>query len=192
MPALPSSFSTQRLDLRRYTTDDAAWYVAMATRNRAHLARHESENAAMKIATKADATVIIRGFNEEADAGESAFLGAFSRSTGAFVGQIYIGVSNADLPGYLIGYFCDEAHLRQGYTVEAATATLAKLFEDCGAQRVGLWCDDTNLASQRIAERLGMRQEGHVRRDKRHADGSVTGSFCYGLLREEFLAQQAP
>ena len=192
MPALPSSFSTQRLDLRPYTLDDAAWYVAMATRNRTHLARHESDNAAMKIFTKADAIATIRGFNEEADTGESAFLGAFSRSNGGFVGQIYIGVSNADLPGYLIGYFCDEAHLRHGYTIEFAATTLAKLFVDCEAQRVGLWCDDTNLASQRIAERLGMRKEGHVRADKRHADGSVTGSFCYGLLRDEFLAQQAP
>jgi [ribosomal protein S5]-alanine N-acetyltransferase len=192
MPALPSSFSTQRLELRSYTLDDAAWYVAMATRNRVHLARHESDNAAMKITTIADATTIIRGFNEEADTGESAFLGAFNRSNGDFVGQIYVGVSNADLPGYLIGYFCDEAHVRQGYTVEAAAATLTKLFEDCGAQRVGLWCDDTNIASQRIAKRLGMRQEGHVRADKRLADGSVTGSLCYGLLRDEFFAQQMP
>lgn len=110
---------------------------------------------------------------------------------GFFVGQVYIGVSNANLPGYLVGYFCDEAHLRQGYILEATTAAVATLFRECGAQRIGLWCDDSNIASQRIAERLGMGREGHVRADKRHSDGSVTGSLCYGLLREEFLAQEA-
>jgi aminoglycoside 6'-N-acetyltransferase len=191
MSALPLSLSTERLHLRCYTSDDAAWYATMSLRNRSHLARHEGDNAAMKIATEADAILAFRSFNEEAIAGNATFLGAFRRQDGAFVGQIYIGVSNANLPGYLIGYFCDEAHLRQGYTTESAAAAVAALFHDCDAQRVGLWCDDTNLASQRIARRLGMRQEGHVRADKRHADGSVTGSLCYGLLREEFLAQEA-
>lgn len=191
MPALPSSLATSRLDLRRYTPDDATWYAEMALRNRGHLARHESGNAAMKIATEADASAVIRAFSETADAGKAAFLGAFRRQDGVFVSQIYIGVSNADLPGYLVGYFCDEAHLKQGYTMEATAAVVASLFVDCEARRVGLWCDDTNLASQRIALRLGMRQEGHLRADKRHPDGSVTGSYCYGLLREEFLAQKA-
>lgn len=171
--------------------EDAAWYATMALRNRAHLARYESGNAAMRIASEADALAAIREFGEAAEAGNAAFLGAFRRDDGAFVAQIYIGVGNADLPGYLVGYFCDEAHLQQGYTSEAATAAVGALFNDCDAQRVGLWCDDTNLASQRIAMRLGMRLEGHVRADKRNADGSVTGSLCYGLLRDEFAAQEA-
>lgn len=191
MPALPSSLCTKRLTLRRYTQDDAAWYARMSLRNRAHLTRHERDNAAMTIATEADAVAAIRGFEEEAQAGKAAFLGAFRRDDGSFVAQIYIGVTNADLPGYLIGYFCDEARVRQGYVLEAATAAVGALFGECGALRVGLWCDDTNVASRRIAERLGMRQEGHVRADKRHPDGSITGSLCYGLLRDEFLAQKA-
>lgn len=190
MPALPSSATTKRLILRRYTPDDAAWYATMALRNRAHLARFESGNAAMKIASEADALASIKAFHEAADTGTAAFLGAFRRSDRTFVGQVYVGVGDAGLPGYLVGYFCDEAHLRQGYTVEAVSATVAALFRECGALRVGLWCDDTNVASQRIAERLGMLREGHVRADKRHPDGSITGSLCYGLLREEFQAQE--
>ena len=191
MPVLPSSLCTRRLTLRRYVQDDAVWYATMALRNRAHLSRHERDNAAMTIATEAEAETAIRGFNEQAQVGKAAFLGVFRREDGGFVGQIYIGVTNADLPGYLIGYFCDEAHLRQGYVLEAATAVVSALFGECGALRVGLWCDDTNIASRRFAERLGMRQEGHVRADKRHPDGSITGSLCYGLLRDEFLAQEA-
>jgi aminoglycoside 6'-N-acetyltransferase len=188
MPALPFSLATERLVLRRYRPDDAAWYAAMAQRNRTHLSRYESGNAAMKISSEADALAAIKGFEEVANAGRAALLGAFRRTDTAFVGQVYIGVADADLPGYIVGYFCDEAHLRQGYTREAAAAAVASLFHDCGALRVGLWCDDTNEASRRIAERLGMRREGHLRADKRNADGSISGSLCYGLLRDEFPA----
>lgn len=189
MPTLPSNLATERLVLRRYQPDDAAWYAAMAQRNRAHLSRYESGNAAMKISSEADALAAIMGFEEVASAGRAALLGVFRRMDAAFVGQVYIGVADAELPGYLVGYFCDEAHLRQGYTREATAAAVASLFCDCGALRVGLWCDDTNEASRRIAERLGMRREGHLRADKRNADGSISGSLCYGLLRDEFLAQ---
>lgn len=189
MPTLPSNLATERLVLRRYRPDDAGWYAAMAQRNRAHLSRYESGNAAMKISSEADALAAIMGFEEVANAGRAAVLGAFRRTDAAFVGQVYIGVADAELPGYLVGYFCDEAHLRQGYTREATAAAVASLFCDCGALRVGLWCDDTNEASRRIAERLGMRREGHLRADKRNADGSISGSLCYGLLRDEFLVQ---
>ena len=188
MPALPFSLATERLVLRRYRPDDAAWYAAMALRNRVHLSRYESGNAAMKISSEADALAAIKDFEDVASAGRAAFLGAFRRTDAAFVGQVYIGVADAELPGYLVGYFCDAAHLRQGYTREATAAAVASLFCDCGALRVGLWCDDTNEASRRIAERLGMRREGHLRADKRNADGSISGSLCYGLLRDEFLA----
>ena len=88
----------------------------------------------------------------------------------------------------MIGYFCDEKHLRQGYVKEAVKAVTGTLFQDFNAGRVGIACDDTNIASQHIAEGLGMTQEGHLRADKRNADGTVTGSFFYGLLREDYFS----
>lgn len=191
MPTLPQTLTTTRLTLRHYRPHDAAMYAVIAERNRAHLARFESGNACMNIHSEADARAIIGGFETDAADGEAAFLGAFRREDGAFACQIYIGVANAELPSYLVGFFCDAAHVGKGYVSEAAKAAVAALFDDCGALRVGLWCDDTNTGSQRVAEKLGMKLEGHIRADKRNADGSVTGSFAYGLLREEYLAQQA-
>ena len=188
MVCLPSSLSTRRLTLRRYTPADAGWYAGMAARNKAHLARHERGNTVMRIFSEADATDAIQGFAELAEAGRGAFLGAFDSMTGAFACQIYVGVGDAALPGYLVGYFCDVDHLRQGFVTEAARAVVADLFTACGAERVGLWCDDTNEPSQAIAARLSMLREAHIRKDKRHDDGTVTGSFGYGLLRDEFLA----
>ncbi|MBU1174066.1 MAG: GNAT family N-acetyltransferase [Alphaproteobacteria bacterium] len=191
MPQLPRELTTERLRLRRYFPDDADWYADMAQRNRAHLARYESGNAAMRIASAADAQKVIAEFADLAEAEKACFLGAFLADSDTFVAQIYVGVGNAALPAYLIGYFCDVAHLRRGYVGEAAAAVVAELFERCGAERVGLGCDDTNSASRRIAERLGMRLEGHLRADKRNADGSVTGSLLFGLLRQEWRRAEA-
>jgi aminoglycoside 6'-N-acetyltransferase len=186
MACLPTSIVTKRLKLRRYQPDDAAWYAAMALANRDHLARYESGNACMGIEGEASARIALEGFARDTDAGVGTYLGAFRRSDGAFVAQVYIGVTDATLPGYLVGYFCERSHLRQGYVSEAVAATVDALFAEGGALRVGLWCDDTNLASRAIAERLGMTLEGHVRADKRNADGSVTGSCAYGLLADEW------
>ncbi len=191
MPLLPTEIATRRLGLRRYRPDDAGWYAEMALRNRVHLTRYESGNAAMRIDTREEAEAAIAEFTAMAESDKAVFLAAFRIKDGAFVGQIYVGVSNAALPGYVIGYFCDVDHLRQGYVGEAAAATVAALFESCGAERVGLGCDDTNIASRKIARRLGMRREGHIRTDKRNPDGSVTGSLLFGLLRAEFFAHRA-
>ena len=188
MPIFPTELTSNRLHLRRYVAGDADWYAGMARRNRAHLMRYESGNEAMRIGDAGDARRVIAEFAEMAEAGKACFLGAFRKEDDAFACQIYIGVGNADLPGYLIGYFCDADHLRRGYVGEAAATVVDALFGTCGAERIGLGCDDTNVASRRVAEGLGMRLEGHLRADKRHADGSVTGSLLFGLLRQEWQA----
>jgi aminoglycoside 6'-N-acetyltransferase len=49
-------------------------------------------------------------------------------------------------------------------------------------------CNDTNTRSYRVAERCGFVREGHLRENHKHADGTFSGTFFYGLLRREFEA----
>jgi aminoglycoside 6'-N-acetyltransferase len=37
-----------------------------------------------------------------------------------------------------------------------------------------------------VAERAGFVREGHLRQNKLNADGSVSGTLLYGLLRSEY------
>jgi aminoglycoside 6'-N-acetyltransferase len=180
---LPQQLDTGRLTLRPYRVDDAPWYFDAAQRNRTHLAEHESGNPVFGIHCVADAAGVLRTFAKRWDEHAAFPLAVFLRGTPEFVGQIYLGTTDSALPSFNLGFFGDCAHLNHGYITEAARAALGFAFEVLGAHRVGLWCDDTNLRSQRLAERCGFLREGHTREDKRHADGSVTGSFCYGLLR---------
>jgi len=183
---LPTRIETERVYLRCYGAGDGAWYHVMSQRNKPHLARYESGNAVMTINTEGEAEAVVRDFAACWAAGDAFFMGVFRRDTQAFVAQIYVGVANRDLPELELGFFADVEQQGQGYVTEAAKAALRFAFEHLGAHRVRLRCDDTNVPSQRVAERCGMVREGRIRENKRSEDGSITGTLLYGLLRSEF------
>jgi RimJ/RimL family protein N-acetyltransferase len=90
------------------------------------------------------------------------------------------------VPAFAIGFFVDEEHEGQGYVTEAVRAVMGFIFQHLEAHRVRIACDDTNLRSRRVAERCGLVLEGHIRETKRNADGTLSGTSHFGLLRSEF------
>lgn len=70
----------------------------------------------------------------------------------------YLG--NTVLPG--MGYVIHRDYWGQGITVEASQAVLAYGFEELGFDRVELWIDENNLASQRVAQKLNFRLKGRI------------------------------
>jgi ribosomal-protein-alanine N-acetyltransferase len=186
--AFPSRIETEHLFLRAYQTSDANWYYAMSQRNKLHLAKYESSNAIMRINTLTDADLVLRDFVAGWTLRKALYLGAFRKDNQEFVAQIYIGVVNWDLPEFELGYFADLDHQGKGFVTEAAKGAMRFIFEDLGAHRVRLECDDTNERSFRVAERCGMIREGHIRENQKHADGSVSGTLLYGLLKQEYSA----
>jgi [ribosomal protein S5]-alanine N-acetyltransferase len=177
---------TERLFLRPYRPDDGILYYHISQRNRTHLERYESGNVLMHLISEEEAIRALQRLIASGDAGEAYFLGVFKKETGEFVAQIYIGLTNRELPEYEIGYIADVDHQGKGYVTEAAMAALHFVFEHLGAHRVRLKCDDTNLKSSRVAERCGFVREGHVRENRKNPDGSISGTLHYGLLRSEF------
>jgi RimJ/RimL family protein N-acetyltransferase len=185
---LPPRIETERLYLRPYRRGDGGWYYAMSQTNRAHLARYEAGNPILGLASEQDAEALVQDFAAEWTARTSLFLGAFDKRTGEFAAQIYVGPTNWDLPEFQVGYFADRGHEGQGYVTEAVRAALGVVFKHLRAHRVCLECDDTNTRSARVAERCGMLREGHFRENKRGADGVLSGTLHFGLLRREYLA----
>jgi RimJ/RimL family protein N-acetyltransferase len=183
----PSRLETERLYLRSFQPGDGEWYYAAGQRNRAHLAPYEAGNVILEAKSSAEAEDIVRDLAAIWEKGQNFFLAGFEKEHGDFVVQIYIGQVNADLPEYEIGYFVDRGHEGRGYVTEAVRAALVFCFETLSAHKVSLECDDTNLRSWRVAERCGFVKEGHRRENKKHADGSFSGTMYYGLLRAEFV-----
>jgi RimJ/RimL family protein N-acetyltransferase len=180
---------TERLYLRPYRVEDAAWYAAMSLRNREHLRRFEGGNAAMTIENEQDAERVLAEFAANWGAGRAFFLGAFHSETDEFVAQIYVGVPNRDLPEFEVGFFADAAREGQGYVSEAVRGVLPFLFGEMGGRRVRLECDATNERSARVAERCGFKLEGHLRENHAWPDGQVTGTLLYGMLAAELPAR---
>jgi RimJ/RimL family protein N-acetyltransferase len=184
---VPTHYETERLLVRCYEAGDGDWYYAVGQKNHAHLERYESGNVIFSLNSVEAAEVAVRGMQADFIAHNCFFFGAFEQN--AFVAQIYIGVVNWDLPEFEIGYFVDREHEGQGYVSESVRGALHFTFEHLRAQRVRLECDDTNLRSIRVAERCGFRREAHFRENKRHPDGTLSGTIIYGLLRREFLSR---
>ena len=191
LPEIPTCFETERLVLRRYHAGDGAWYYQVGKRNRQHLQRFESGNAILAIGNEEDSENIISQFTADWNAHKSFFLGGFEKTTGQFAVQIYIGTVDWQLPEFEIGYFADIDHEGKGYVTEAVQAALAFIFQYLNAHRVCIHCSDLNERSWRVAERCGFVREGHLRETRQQSDGTYSGDFTYGLLKNEFEARRA-
>jgi RimJ/RimL family protein N-acetyltransferase len=186
---LPSQFETERLILRPYQAGDGAAYYQLAQNNKAHLLPYEAGNPALSINNQESAEILVREFHAEWVSRSIFFVGGWEKATGELVVQIVVMVHKWDTSEFEIGFFVDKDHEGRGFVSEGARAMLRFAFECLGARRVSAGCNDTNLRSQRVLERCGFVREAHIRQNKPHikrADGTASGDFLYGMLREEF------
>jgi ribosomal-protein-alanine N-acetyltransferase len=82
-------------------------------------------------------------------------------------------------------YLLAPTHWGQGYATEAARALVAIGFSELGLHRIWATCVPENLASIRVLEKLGLRREGHQRRNL-PIQGRWCDSYLYALLQEEW------
>jgi RimJ/RimL family protein N-acetyltransferase len=184
--SISTRFESTRLVLRAYQPGDGSMYYQIGQKNQVHLQRYESSNSILRIHNPEEGERLIQEHNTAWQKGDYYMLGAFDRVTGEFVAQIYVGTVSLELPEYEVGYFADRDHEGMGFITEAVKATLAWIFNELKAQRISLRCRDTNYRSARVAERCGFTQEGHLRRNRRDPDGTLSGDLIYGLLPSEF------
>jgi len=191
---LPTQFETERLRLRPYQAGDGAAYYKLAQNNKKHLEPFELGNPALEINTEEEAEILMRQFAVDWAARNIFFVGGWEKATGELVVQIVLSVVNWYLPEFEIGFFVDKDHEGRGFVTEGSSAMLRFAFDCLGAHRVSAGCNDTNLRSQRAIERLGLIREAHIRQNKHHItleDGTYSGEYHYGLLREEYNKLQS-
>lgn len=183
-----TQLETGRMILRPYRRDDGPCLYAASQRNREHFERYESGNFLMKIHTEEEAETLARELAAAWTRRAYFVLGIWDKASGMWAGQVYVGPIDWCLPHFEMGYVADVDHEGRGLISEAVRAVLRMLFKTMGAHRVQIRCDDTNERSARVAERCGFAQEGHLREDKRHPDGSVSGTLVYRMLRSDWQA----
>lgn len=108
-------------------------------------------------------------------------------------GQRPVGVVNylggTLLPG--LGYIVHPAYWKRGIATEAAHAALGYGFDSLGHDRIELWIDERNRASQRVAEKLNFRLRGRLTQRYDHTEEAHL-MLVYGMWASEWQGQPPP
>lgn len=170
--------TTDRLILRRFEPADAADLFAYMHRpsQPCFLSMALADPAA------AQAEVVRR-------AGADDAIAVQMKENGRLIGDLFAHFEEPDT--WSIGWNFNPAFGGAGYATEAAHALVAHLFRDRQARRLYAYVEEDNTASQRLCDRLGMRQEGLFRdfvSFETDAEGRpiYVDTRQYALLRREW------
>ena len=120
--------------------------------------------------------------------GDSITLGAELSDSGKVIGDVLVRWVSADHSCGEIGYVVNPAYSGRGLASEAAHAGLHLAFDQFGLHRVIARLDARNSASARLAGRLGMRREAHLRQNE-WFKGEWTDELDFALLADEWPSQ---
>ena len=84
-----------------------------------------------------------------------------------------------------MGYWIAASERGQGVCSRALRLLSRHALDDLEVQRVDLITDPDNIASQRVAEKVGFQREGVLRAHLRHPDGRIRDSVMFSLLPGE-------
>ena len=173
---------TDRLILRNFRKSDAADLLAYL--------RHPRPSCFLSLklddldAAKAEAAE--RGGNDE-------HVAVCLRSSDRLIGDLFCVHEPPDT--YSVGWNFNADFGGAGYASEAARTLFQNLFSARQARRLYAYVEEDNIASQRLCERLGMRQEGLFREFISFVtdDQGVPifeNTMQYALLRKEWAARR--
>ena len=103
---------------------------------------------------------------------------------GRVVGGIGMGLNEHEYRA-TIGYWVAAASRGRGVCTRALRLLSRYAVDELRLQRVDLITDPDNVASQRVAEKVGFQREGVLRAHLRHPDGRVRDSVMFSLLPGE-------
>lgn len=150
-----ASLETERLLLRRWRDEDLEPFAALNAdpvvmeHFLSPLSRRESDQFASRI----------RGELDERGWGLWAVEVRETASFAGFVGLAPVSFVAPFTPAVEIGWRLARAHWGRGLATEAARAVAAHSFETVGLAEIVSFTSTTNVASQRVMQKIGMRRD---------------------------------
>ena len=132
-----------------------------------------------------DAITWIEGHYKKFVSDQSYEFAITDLDTGEVYGAIALSNNKAFNNGE-IAYWIGEPYWGRGYATEAAKAMLQFAFEEKNYHKVFARYFLSNVASGRVMEKIGMKQEGILRQHIKK-DGEYIDLVYYGILKDEFL-----
>ena len=103
----------------------------------------------------------------------------------SYIGRIGLNVTDPGSGQAVLWYILHPAQWGHGYIPEAAHALLDFGFAELGLHRVMVDTDPRNLASIRVAQKLGMRKEAHLIENV-FLKGEWCDSLLFAILKREW------
>ncbi len=150
---IPPRIDTANLVIRRWSEADAALLRAAIDSSLDHL-RPWMPWAVQEPASLDDTRARLAGYSAAFDAGEDFVVGLFNREESFVVGGAGLHRRIVD-DGLELGYWIRSNQVRRGFATEAARALTDAGLALTGVHRIHIHCDPNNVASRRVAERLG-------------------------------------
>lgn len=114
------------------------------------------------------------------------FFHLIERASNAVIGSIafhnWYPVHRRSEIGYAMG---GESHKGKGFMSEAIGPVIAFGFEEMDLNRIEAFIHPQNVASLKLVERIGFRQEGWLH-EHHCVDGAPGDSLVFGLLRKDY------
>ena len=174
------TINTPRLTLRSFETRDAADLLAYLSQP------IPSCFAGDKITSIDEARAKIAKRQKDGD-----YIAVCLNDADRVIGEIFFVKEEPDT--YSVGWNFNEQFHGKGYASESAHAFIDFLFHKANARRVYAYVEVDNMASQKLCERLGFRQEGHFVEFisfVKNEDGTpkYEDTLQYAILKKEWLA----
>ena len=132
-----------------------------------------------------DRVALLRRFRSDFDRDEDYVYGVFDRSEEEVVGSSGLHKRIGPL-GFEIGYWINKHFQRMGFATETARALVKAGFELFDIDRIEIHCDEKNLGSRRVIDKLGFRHECTLPRRQINADGEFQDIMCWTIFRDEY------
>lgn len=181
----PSRLETTRLTMRKYEKGDGKelYQLFENNNNREYLIEHIDE--ATNVKTEEDAEIRIQELSEDWITRSKFVMGIWLKSSGKYIGQVWIEPNKWEVPSFELGWFLERSHQGKGIATEAAKAAIIFLFKHLKAYKIIAITRDDNHESSRLAERLGFIKEGHLREHIIKKNGTRIGLLYYGMSKND-------
>lgn len=184
-PYRPPLITGARIRLRPYRPDDLAAFFAL-----------HSDPEAMRYWSHPPWTRIEQAHSKfdsslNGNAPDSQLCWAIAApGDGRMIGGVTLFRISAEQGVAEFGYMLERGSWGRGFAREAGVLALDHAFGDLGLRRIEADIDPRNLASCRLAERLGFVREGLLR-ERWQVAGEISDTAFYGLLASDWAQRDA-
>ncbi|RAL25882.1 GNAT family N-acetyltransferase [Thermoflavimicrobium daqui] len=113
----------------------------------------------------------------------------FEKRSKRFIGSSGLHRIDWSVPKFEIGYWCRKSEMGKGLITEGVRGLTVFAFEILGAKRVEIRCDERNIRSRKVAERLGYQLEGILRNFRLAVDDHIENTCIYSMTPDDFKQQ---